>query len=467
MIGQGGPLGRRRFLARMSLLAAGALILSDCSPGCSSRSTPPRPRGDDGLDPFGQPRGAAGGVEEPPPLVRPVIPREEPIARIRIASVAASGGRLQVSHASGRVEVREGLSLRGPHAAASPVAIARRGNRWDVTDRAGNRFDLDGSKPVDLLAPAGSSGHLQFNASSYPGMLRCAVVTGAPGAAELDLVNYLPLETYLPGVLSKELYSSWHRQAFEAQAIAARSFACAEIQHFAERRHFDLASTQQSQAYGGSTDLAVAMNAVAATRGRVLSWENTLVPAYYSSCCGGVAASAADEIGPSFVNDIPPLRARSGPNACTAAPVYRWRVERSVQDLSARLRAWAASNAMPDLARVSEVVGITPSHVNEFGRPVSIAIAGARGERIEIPSRKFREAADFTTPSLPVPAKVMRSSFITASFSGGVAVFDGRGYGHGAGMCQYCAQALAQRGVGHEAMLGMFYPGASVVTGYV
>lgn len=459
-------VGRRRFLVRMGLLTAGAFILADCSPGCSSRSTHVSPRTGDGLDPFGQPRATPLPVDDPPPLVRPAIPREEPIARVRIASVSSSGGRLTVSHPSGRIEVREGLSLRGPHVASSPVVITRRGSRWDVADRAGTRFDLEGSKPVDLLAPAGIRESLQFNGGSYPGMLRCVVAPSSSGGADLDLVNYLPLEAYLPGVLSKELYSNWHPQAFESQAIAARSFACAEIQHFAERRHFDLTNTQASQAYVGATNLAVAVDAVAATRGRVLSWEGTLVPAYYSSCCGGVASSAADEIGPSFINDIPPLRTRSGPNACTAAPVYRWRVERTVADVSARLRAWGAANGEQTLAKLSEVVSIAPGQVNAFGRPVSIKIVGTRDERVEIPSRKFREAVDFATPTLAAPAKVMRSSFITASFSGGGVAFDGRGYGHGAGMCQYCAQALAQRGVQNEHMLGMFYPGASVVNAF-
>jgi stage II sporulation protein D len=462
-------LARRRFLIRMGVFSAGAIVLCDWSPGCSSNSTAPRPRGDGtgGLDPFATPRNQDGTLEPPAPLIRPSIPREEPIARVRIASARAGSGRLEIAHPSGRIQVREGMSLRSPQEASSPISVTRRGGRWDVVDRAGNRVAIDGARPVDLLAPAGSAANLRFEGGEYAGMFRCAAVANDQGGENLDLVNYVPLEAYLPGVLSKELYSSWHARTFEAQAIAARSFAAAEIQHFAERRHYDLTNTQQSQVYGGATTLAVAVNGVKATRGRVLSWENTLVPAYYSSCCGGVASSAAEEIGSSFINDIPPLKARSGPNACTQAPVYRWRVERTVEDISARLRAWAAENGEPALARLSEAIAIAPGSLNPFGRPTSIVITGARGERVEIASRKFREAANVATGALSAPAKILRSSFITASFTGGMAIFDGCGYGHGAGMCQYCAQALAQRGAGVEEMLAMFYPGAAVVSAYV
>lgn len=456
---EGGTIDRRRFLTQLGVSATGILILTGCNSGCSSNTPATRPRDTTSTGP------STPEVEPLPLLVRPAIPTQEPIIRVRIAT-AGSGEKLEIAHPSGRIEVREGQSLRAPHGVQSPLTIVRRGGRWDVIDRAGQRLTLDAARPVDVLPSSGSAGHLQFTGASYPGMLRCAAVTTSDRRIELDLVNYLPLEQYLPGVLSKELYPNWHGRTFEAQAIAARSFACAEAFQHAERRHYDVTSTQQSQVYGGASDLAVAHAAAIATRGKILAWEQTVVPAYYSSCCGGVANSAIDGIGPSPINDIPPLAARSGPNACSAAPVYRWQNERLVQDVLARFRAWAAAEPNQALANLSEISSIEPAKRNDFGRPVSIVISGAAGERIEIPARRFREAVDFTTPSLPAPAKPMRSSFITASFSGGTAIFSGRGYGHGAGLCQYCAQALAQRGVGNAEMLSMFYPGAEIVQAY-
>ena len=73
-----------------------------------------------------------------------------------------------------------------------------------------------------------------------------------------------------------------------AQAIAARSFACSEHAQFGHR-HYELTNTASSQVYVGSVKHHRAVEAVAMTRGTVLSYDGLLVPGSYSSCCGGGA----------------------------------------------------------------------------------------------------------------------------------------------------------------------------------
>ena len=100
-----------------------------------------------------------------------------------------------------------------------------------------------------------------------------------------------------------ELYAHWKFQTRAAQAIAARSFAVSEHVHYARSRDYDVTSTASSQVYVGLVKHHDTHRAVEATRGVVLGWEGMLVPGYYSACCGGLAATAADAIGGHPAND--------------------------------------------------------------------------------------------------------------------------------------------------------------------
>jgi len=88
------------------------------------------------------------------------------------------------------------------------------------------------------------------------------------------------------------LFSHWHPTMFLAQAIAARSYAMHKIQ-IGRRGDFDLEATTASQVYGGWTQNARALEAVDTTRGLVLTYGQEVLPAYYSSCCGGTSQDAS------------------------------------------------------------------------------------------------------------------------------------------------------------------------------
>lgn len=458
------PVGhatRRRFLASAATVACASFAaLTGCSPARSPSTDTRRSTGPTVIR-----------RDDPPPAPpRLTIPTAEPTIRVRVASLR--GGETTSVHSStGWLRVRELGSKHPPLFMRGPIIVARHADSWAIADTGGIGPVAGGLAPVEFL-PDADGAFLSIGASRYTGSL-VAVATGspatgeAPGAPGIDLVNHLPLEMYLPGVLAKELYSHWHAEAFACQAIAARSFACMEAQMNAQRRHFDVTNTQQSQAYVGMTSLAVANDAAARTRGQVLAWHGDLVPGYYSSCCGGVAGNAIDMIGPNPINDIAPLRSRDQPNACISAPVYRWTIERPADDVSRRLRAWGAAANDAAMRQLGEVAAITIAQTNAHGRPTLFHVRDrGSGGVIDLPARRLREAVDFAAPGAPAVPLAMRSAFVSVETSGRLLLFHGRGFGHGVGMCQHCAQQLATRGVSHTAMLGEFYPGAQIAQGY-
>jgi SpoIID/LytB domain protein len=118
------------------------------------------------------------------------------------------------------------------------------------------------------------------------------VVTGSSGA--LSAVNYVPIERYLRGVVPSEMPFYWRPAALEAQAVAARSYALAELKR---DQSFDLYADTRDQVYGGvRAERAPANLAVGATVGRALTWGGRPALAYYFSSSGGRTAAAPDGI---------------------------------------------------------------------------------------------------------------------------------------------------------------------------
>jgi len=109
----------------------------------------------------------------------------------------------------------------------------------------------------------------------------------------LTVINDVPIELYIQGVVPSEMPSGWEHDAHKAQAIAARSYAIANLGKRA-KHGYDLNDTPEDQAYGGATSETVQTNeAVAETEGIVLIHENKIIPAYYSASAGGHTKDAS------------------------------------------------------------------------------------------------------------------------------------------------------------------------------
>ncbi len=133
----------------------------------------------------------------------------------------------------------------------------------------------------------------------YRGTLIVRKVNG-----KLTVINNIPLEEYLLGVVPSEMPSSWHSEALKAQAVAARSYAVANLGK-QSRYGFDLKDNTEDQAYGGaSAETARARTAVEQTAGIVITQNKEVVPAFYCASAGGKTVNA----GKIWSKDLPYLR---------------------------------------------------------------------------------------------------------------------------------------------------------------
>ena len=130
-------------------------------------------------------------------------------------------------------------------------------------------------KPVD-------AGFVSAKLKWYRGIIRIQNKGG-----KLTVINDIPLEDYIKGVVPAEMPSNWAHEAHKAQAIAARSYALANLGKRAQFG-YDLKDTPEDQAYNGASAETAGTNAaVDDTRGIVLIYGSQVISAYYSASAGG------------------------------------------------------------------------------------------------------------------------------------------------------------------------------------
>ena len=298
----------RRLLTALALLLVAALV-----PGAPARATPhvPEPRSTSlqltgngfghghGLSQYGA-QGAAKQGRSDRQILRFYYPG---------LHVGASGGDVRVlisadSSSDVVVLARPGLKVTSI-GNGKTYPLSRRGaSQWRITPAAGGRTSAvayksggwttvrtvpgeaeftAGGRPITLHTPAGDV--------AYRGVLRSAAPHA--GRRARDTVNVLPLDSYLKGVVPREVPALWKPAALRAQAVAARTYAAFErAQPLAG--HFQICDTSLCQVYGGySAEAPRTSAAVDATARQVLLWHGTPAFTQFSASNGGWSAAGS------------------------------------------------------------------------------------------------------------------------------------------------------------------------------
>lgn len=375
-----------------------------------------------------------------------------PIIRVRllegVAQAAISATANPIVSIGNQYPPRE---LIFPHNGA--VTFARTATGWQI---GGLNFP-DG---VMTLTP-GAGGTLAVNQASYRGSLQFV-----PTAAGFDVVNDVPIDDYLQGVLPSELYHDWQLQTYEAQAVVARTYALYHAHTDGLGRYWDVYPDQRSQMYGGlAAETDKSRLAVAQTAGLVLTYgpgDGKIFEAYFSSDCGGVSQSAVDAFGGP---DIPPLAARAEPGCGKSSPHFNWGpIIVSKSELTRRLRLWGLHHDISE-AEMGDIWTVELMSVNPFGRPTRFKVTDSRGATFVLSAESMRDAVNTDAP----PQDTLPSSFCKVSAPPNqdmVVFYDGHGSGHGVGMCQWCAQERALAGQPYEEIVLSAYPQAKLERAY-
>jgi stage II sporulation protein D len=279
------------------------------------------------------------------------------------------------------------------------------------------------------------------DAAIYINDMRFRGIVDIIRSKELNLlvVNHLDVEKYLYGVLYHESPHYWPLEALKAQAVVARTFALYRVQTMRER-DFDVTSDIFSQVYGGKeSERRRTMAAVDATKGMVLTYNGAILPAYYHSTCAGHTEDAKSI----FDIDLPPLKGTPCPYCRDSRNMY-WKEKFSYKQIEERLNKYGI--------KAKDLSFIIEGKRDKSGRLETVRIRDREGIK-EINGFKFR---------LALGPNIIKSTNFTINISPEGILFDGRGWGHGVGMCQWGAYGMAARGFGYEEILRFYYPGAEI-----
>jgi stage II sporulation protein D len=267
-------------------------------------------------------------------------------------------------------------------------------------------------------------------------IIRCKDMT-------LLVINHVDIEDYLCSVLVGEISHRWPVEALKAQAIAARTYAVYQSR-LNKDADYDLTGSVYSQVYqGSSVERNQASEAVKATEGMVLTYNGKIFPAYYHGACGGTTEDANELWG---VKLVPLAGVRC--NFCKDSPSFKWRNRIPLSVIASRL----AANRMS----VGRIRNIVPAGFNSSGRIHDLKIKGTK-DTVVLDANRFR---------LFVGADLVRSTNFKVSLSGRNAVFNGYGWGHGVGLCQWGAHFMAKKGYTAEEILKFYYPGSEIARKY-
>ena len=290
-------------------------------------------------------------------------------------------------------------------------------------------------RPLRLEARAG---FLSVNSKSY----RDAIELIPKENGKLSVVNVLKLEDYLVGVVNKEIRSDFPREAIKAQVVAARSYALATL---ADRRKnritlWDLQSNEMDQVYDGSDhEDARSHRFVKETIGEVLMNEGNVLRAYYHSSNGGFSEMPDNVWGDeSGALDRGAFAARESnvDREKTPAP---WQIQ-----LSPQLGEFIFGvGKIKDVQVISRTSGQRVKQLKIVGEEKSQILTGA----------EFRRK---------LGNRWLKSTLFWVSKRSGHFVIEGRGFGHGVGLSQLGARAMARLGKTYKDILKFYYPQAHI-----
>jgi stage II sporulation protein D len=347
-----------------------------------------------------------------------------------------------------------------------PIGSIPPGVSWKVVpDTAGLRLvRLDGSRTARHRGVSAVSvtenRFAMTNARRYRG--RVNVMRDPSG---LTVLNRLPVESYLAGVVGGEIgvRNRSETQAVLAQAVVSRSFAL-KNRGRREPQGFDAWADVRDQVYGGvSGETPDVWHAVRATTGEVLRYRGEIVDAFFHSTCGfrTAAADEAFKTGQSRPY-LRPVSDESGGGHyyCEISPQFRWREEwdgptlRAILSRTLQAGMSAGGDGSPRIADVA-VTRTSPS-----GRVAELRIVLDRAV-LRVPGPDVRAVLR------PRPDRLLQSAAFQLSVThqdGHVTrlVAAGAGSGHGVGLCQWGAVGRARAGQKYRQILATYFPGTSV-----
>ncbi|MCR4435606.1 MAG: SpoIID/LytB domain-containing protein [Clostridiales bacterium] len=327
------------------------------------------------------------------------------------------------------------------------------------------------------------------NGQSYRGDLEVRRITGS----DMTLINVVPLEQYLYGVVPAEIESYSHPEALKAQAVASRTYALKNLGKF-KKWGFDLCNSVWDQLYKGyGVETKATNKAVDDTKGKSVVYNGNVAEVFFFASSGGMTEDAKNVFGV----DIPYLKSVDDKYESAKSNHYSWEKTLTAEDIKGLMKKKGYD--------LGDILSVTVTKTSNAGRPVELVIKGTKGEKkfenddcryvFNLNSQWYSITTDVDVSvkgqgTDPVKTQLqakkamtstgLKSIETTASGKGGLSVVDGsknkktismvpttykitgKGWGHGVGMSQEGAKGMASAGFKFDQILKHYFPGTTI-----
>ncbi len=315
------------------------------------------------------------------------------------------------------------------------------------------------------------------------------------------LVNQVPIELYLRGVVPHEIGPSAPQAAVEAQAVLARTYALRNLRRFAID-HYELCADTQCQVYRGlSGTVPRADRAIATTQGQVLTYNSELIDALYSSTTGGITARFSDVWNGADRPYLQPVidslavtwdlaaRPLSDENHFRSFinqqgrfneddwPTFRWQRSGTFEEITTGVKEYLTNRQNP-MASLKAVTGLTVTERANAGRVQTVLVNTDIGDfelrKNEVVSallpprsqlfylepmyEQAKETADSQGDGATAEQPTPTDSPVLKGYT-----FVGGGFGHGVGMSQTGSYRLGENGWPYQRILQFYYPNTQLL----
>lgn len=334
---------------------------------------------------------------------------------------SVTAGEFQINY----FQSNEALLVKGQKAiiirsGAKLVIRSSEDHFWIISDS----LRITGITGTDLFSlSVDNTGKLTRN---YSGDLRCKSDLGT-----ILLINTCDIEQYIAGVMKAEGGSGRHPEYFKTQAVIARTYMYGHLNRHA-LDGYDLCDDVHCQAFNGLTDDPLIIKAALETKGQVIIGVDAqpITAAFHSNCGGETLASEDIWLrGQSYLKKV------KDPY-CTSSRNSRWSKSISVREWIDYLKKSGMTSVQADKALLN---------FNQQVRMINY------------------KAGSFSIPFNQIRTDLgLRSSFFSVKVKGDSVILSGRGYGHGAGLCQEGAIVMATKGFDYRKIIGFYYQGVTI-----
>ena len=299
-------------------------------------------------------------------------------------------------------------------------------------------------------------------------------------------INTIPMEDYLKGVIPKEVYTSWHAEALKSQAVAARTYALS----YASKTIDD---TTSYQVYGGYEWYNSTNSAVDETFGKVLKYNGALINAVFSSSNGGIIESDYNAWGkasnPYFQVKTDPY----DPQTKWSLTIQKQQIDLSAKDLKNPDAWWNQTKEADEKiagkikaqmqtetqfkGKEIKIVGISKVNLYQLTSgqrmskgdiSVTYVVKGEVDQDNKLAVKTWNRVGEKADNiRFMLDGTRFKSLMVTKQDPIGETItIEGKGNGHGVGLSQFGANAMAAQGKSYTDILNFYYPGVSLVSHY-